>query len=273
MTKFMTAQEQFLFTAFLELGYSEKASNQYLYEKLSNPGSANYTKYAKDLDDLGVYNGKKNGYAWCDMFVDWCFVKAFGLELALKMTGQKKGGYGAGCTDSARYYKEMGRFYKTNPEPGDQIFFTKDGSKTFYHTGIVRHVDGSYVYTIEGNTSSKAGVVENGGSVEAKVYKRTYNRIGGYGRPRWELVKKEEEEDMKLTANDILSCLSEENAYTLLTKAIHHAEGIPEPEWSKQEGWWATAETQNVIHGAPESIVRRDQLIAILGRLGLLSKE
>ena len=33
-----------------------------------------------------------------------------------------------------------------------------------YHTGVVEKVSGGRVYTIEGNTSSLAGVVENGGS-------------------------------------------------------------------------------------------------------------
>jgi hypothetical protein len=45
---------------------------------------------------------------------------------------------------------------------GYQIFFTENGGKTYFHTGIVYDVDSKYVYTIEGNTSSAAGVVANG---------------------------------------------------------------------------------------------------------------
>lgn len=54
-------------------------------DKTANKGSANYTKYARDFDQKypNWYNGKKNGYAWCDMFVDWCFLTAFGYEKAL----------------------------------------------------------------------------------------------------------------------------------------------------------------------------------------------
>ena len=58
-----------------EVGYLEKASNSNLDSKTANAGGNNYTKYARDLDNIsGFYNGKKQGYPWCDCFVDWCFV-------------------------------------------------------------------------------------------------------------------------------------------------------------------------------------------------------
>ena len=102
------------------------------------------------------------------MFVDWCFIKIFGLETGMQLTCQPMGGYGAGCTESARYYRQKGQFVTSGPQPGDQIFFTRDGGKTMYHTGLVEKVAGGRVYTIEGNTSSAAGVVENGGAVRDK---------------------------------------------------------------------------------------------------------
>lgn len=63
-----------------EVGYKEKATNSQLDDKTANAGKGNYTKYARDLYDAGYYNGNKNGYAWCDVFVDWLFYKAFGKE-------------------------------------------------------------------------------------------------------------------------------------------------------------------------------------------------
>ena len=115
----MTPVERLIATARAEVGYLEKASNSQLDSKTGNAGYANFTKYARDLDQMGVYNGPKNGYAWCDVFSDWTFIKTFGLDVAMKMTCQPMGGYGAGCTESARYYKNAGRFYKSNPQPGD----------------------------------------------------------------------------------------------------------------------------------------------------------
>lgn len=165
-----------------EIGYLEKATNSQLDDKLANAGKGNYTKYARDLDAIpGFYNGKKNGYAWCDVFVDWLFVQAFGVDVAKELLCQPDKSYGAGCTYSARYYKQNGQFYTSNPKPGDQIFF---GNVS--HTGIVYKVDNTYVYTIEGNTSGASGVVANGGGVCKKKYKLNYNKIHGYGRPKYD---------------------------------------------------------------------------------------
>lgn len=76
-----------LAVAVAEIGYKEKASNSQLDDKTANAGSANYTKYARDFDKKypNWYNGKKNGFAWCDMFVDWCFLTAYGYENALRL--------------------------------------------------------------------------------------------------------------------------------------------------------------------------------------------
>lgn len=170
--------------ALAEEGYLEKASNASLDSDTANAGSANYTKYARDLDAIpDFYNGKKNGYSWCDVFVDWCFVKAFGAEAALKLTCQPKKSAGAGCKYSAQYYKNKGQFHKT-PKVGDQIFFASGGDPN--HTGIVYNVDSSKVYTIEGNTSGASGVVANGGGVCRKSYSLNYSRIYGYGRPAYD---------------------------------------------------------------------------------------
>lgn len=191
----MTSVERLLQTARAEIGYIEKETNAHLDDKTANAGDGNWNKYARDLDALGVvYNGKKNGYAWCDIFTDWCFIQTFGLELGLQLLCQAQKGVGAGCSGSANYYKQKGQFHTSGPQPGDQIFFTKDGGKSFYHTGIVEKVSGGRVYTIEGNTSSLPGVVENGGCVRDKSYSLTYNKIGGYGRPDFSIVPEEDDE-------------------------------------------------------------------------------
>lgn len=167
-----------------EVGYLEKATNAQLDHPTANAGRGNWTKYARDLNRAGYYNGNKNGYAWCDVFVDWLFWKLCGEDAvkAQEMICQS-GPYGAGCVWSARYYRNAGRFYKS-PKVGDQIFFGKSGAET--HTGIVYHVSAVRVYTIEGNTSGASGVVPNGGGVCRKSYPLAYSQIVGYGRPLYE---------------------------------------------------------------------------------------
>ena len=164
-----------------QIGYKEKKSNSQLDDKTANAGSANYTKYARDFDQKYPkwYNGKKNGFAWCDMFVDWCFLTAFGYEKALALLCQPERSAGAGCTYSLRYFKNKGQFHTKDPQPGDQIFFgTSLDNST--HTGIVESVDKKQVHTIEGNTSDQ---------VARRNYSLTNSRILGYGRPAYDAVE------------------------------------------------------------------------------------
>lgn len=172
--------------ALAEVGYPEKKSAEQLDSQTANAGSANYTKYARDLDALGdFYNGKKQGFAWCDVFVDWLMVKCFGVEAALKLLCSKPKSSGAGCTYSLNYYIAAGQYHKRadKPEVGDQIFFGSVGNSN--HTGLVYKVDDTTVYTVEGNTSGADGVVPNGGAVCRKSYPRSYSGIAGYGRPAY----------------------------------------------------------------------------------------
>lgn len=172
--------------ALSEVGNIEKRNALMLDDKTANAGSANYTKYARDLDAIGdFYNGKKQGYAWCDVFVDWLMVQCFGKEAALKLLCAKPKSSGAGCTYSLNYYIAAGRYHKRadKPEVGDQIFFGSVGNSN--HTGLVYKVDDTTVYTVEGNTSGADGVVPNGGAVCRKSYPRSYSGIAGYGRPAY----------------------------------------------------------------------------------------
>lgn len=227
----MTPVEKLLATARAEIGYIEKKSNAQLDDKTANAGDKNWNKYARDLDELGrVYNGKKNGYNWCDIFADWCFIHTFGFEVGMKLLCQAEKGVGAGCTGSANYYKQMGQFHTKNPQPGDQIFFTNDSGKTMYHTGIVEKVAGGRVYTIEGNTSSLPGVVENGGCVRDKSYSLSYAKIGGYGRPDFSIV--EDDDDMYQTKF---------NEMFKTAMAAHQRELMDNDcgEWSREAREWA----------------------------------
>lgn len=155
-----------------EIGYLEKKSNSNLDNKTANAGSGNYTKYWRDIKPAW------QGQAWCDCFVDWCFMKAYGAAAAQKL---ECGGYGVYYTpDSADCYKAKKQWY-TSPKVGDQIFFRND--ERICHTGIVVGVTGNEVTTIEGNTSGANTLVANGGGVKKKTYSRSYERIAGYGRP------------------------------------------------------------------------------------------
>ena len=156
--------------ALAEVGYREKATNSMLDDKTANSGSNNWTKYARDLAAAGYYNGNKNGYAWCDVFVDWCFFKAYGAVEGQRIQCQT-GPLGAGCVYSAQYYQQKGRYDK-NPKVGDQVFFQTGGQ--IGHTGIVVEVTDAAIVTVEGNASDQ---------VKRNTYGLGNGYIAGYGHP------------------------------------------------------------------------------------------
>lgn len=170
------AIKKLISTASAEIGYMEKASNKNLDNKTANAGKGNYTKYARDLVKL-IGSPYAQGAAWCDMFVDWCFVQTFGKDNAKKMLG----GWSAYTPTSADLYKKAKRFYQS-PAVGDQIFFKN--SERINHTGIVVNVTSTTVYTIEGNSSNK---------VRNCSYLLKDKSIAGYGRPNWSVVATKEE--------------------------------------------------------------------------------
>lgn len=171
----MSKASEIVAIALAQIGYKEKASNKNLDDPAANAGSANWTKYARDLASAGYYNGNKNGFAWCDVFVDWCFFKAYGKDEGQRIQCQT-GPYGAGCTYSMQYYQQQGRCDK-NPKVGDQIFFRYSGSSGADHTGIVVEVTSSQIVTVEGNS---------GNQVKRNTYARNYSCIIGYGHPLYD---------------------------------------------------------------------------------------
>ena len=193
----MAKYDKLLQVAAAEVGYLEKKNNSELDGKTVNAGSANYTKYARDLDKTDFFNGKKNGYAWCAVFMCWCFVQAYGLEVARKMLYLPKKSYAAGVDYLKNYFKAAGRLY-TTPQVGDVVMFGVQ------HTGIVTAVSGNTFKTVEGNTSGASGVVSNGGGVCRKTYTLGKTAMT-FGRPDWSLV-----EDTAQTAVETVKTVSVE---------------------------------------------------------------
>ena len=151
--------------AYKELGYVETGKN--------------ITKYSAYFEGTDFYNGSKGdgktwGAEWCDIFVDYLFCNAYGMENARLMLYQPKKSCGAGCKYSAQYYRNNKAFDK-NPKVGDQIFFGKVGNE--YHTGLVVAVNDKVVTTIEGNSNNM---------VRKIAYRRDDSGIAGYGHPMFD---------------------------------------------------------------------------------------
>lgn len=80
---------------------------------------------------------------------------------------------------------------------------------------------------------------------------------------------KGEDDDMDI--NKLLSEMTNEQAYELVKKAEIHAETLPDDGWSEKEGWFKKAVENGISDGsAPVRHMKRNEVMAILGRLGLL---
>lgn len=138
-----------------ELGYMEKDNANNLDSKTGG-GSRNFTKYARDV-------GHANGQPWCATFVVWVFQQAAGGDKGLA-SNTLFGATTAGCAENASRFKKAGKWLAPSqtPKPGDVIFYKKS------HIGVVVGVNGTTVYTIEGNTSGDNAIERNGGQVALK---------------------------------------------------------------------------------------------------------
>lgn len=137
-----------------EIGYLEKQSNAYLYDKTKNAGYNNFTKYWADI--LPSFQGQP----WCAVFVTWVLVQAVGKNWAATLLKHYPYTYVPDLVALFPLY--------ANPQRGDIVCFYRGGE--FCHTGIVTKVDGDYFETIEGNTAQKNEIIANGGAVCAKGY-------------------------------------------------------------------------------------------------------
>lgn len=131
--------------ALTQLGYSEGANND--------------TKY-------GTWYGLPN-QPWCAMFISWCADIAGVSTSILEKTARAHPGYFDIPYKSGSSY---------TPKPGDLFF-----NKRFSHVGLVYYVEGSYFYTIEGNSN-------NNGSDEGTGVFCNKRRISDYyfGIPAYE---------------------------------------------------------------------------------------
>ena len=113
-------------------------------------------------------NGRRE--PWCANFVSWAYRKA-----GKPLPGNQR------SLASVQYMedqmKEVGKFHRGTPKPGDIIFFKNRGASDRgrgRHVGMVERVANGRVYTIEGNSGNR---------VRRRSYPLNASRISGYGRP------------------------------------------------------------------------------------------
>lgn len=108
--------------------------------------------------------------SWCMAFVYWCLNEACKIQ-GIENTYPKTGGVlkFLQLVDKSKIVKD--------PQPGD--IFIMDYGKGLGHTGIVLKSDGTFIYTIEGNTND-SGSREG---IEVCYKQRPITKIKAFIRP------------------------------------------------------------------------------------------
>ena len=153
-----------------QVGYLEKRSNSNLDSKTANAGYNNYTKYSRDVDNMGLMGCQ--GQPWCATYQFWICAQIFGKQKALEIMGN--GFYN--CNSVKAHSKSKGTWH-SSPKLGALVIF-RNGA----HIGRVTQINGDTIWTNEGNTSSGSlnTVEANGGCVAEKRYTIGNSQIDGY---------------------------------------------------------------------------------------------
>lgn len=210
-----------------------------------SPPNSNKVRYNDWFYGRSV-SGK--AYPWCMAFCQWCY-----HQVSVRLPAKT-----ASCSALMNAAKAGGRWITKDFKPGDLIIFSFNQNGTPSHCGIyLEKISDNAFYSIEGNTS--VGNDSNGGEVMKR--KRYLTNVVGAFRPEFT----EEVDDVDI------SKLTNEQCYQMLMKALVHADSLPQPDWSKDAGFFDKALSDKIIgSNTPRGLVRRDELMLILGRLNVL---
>lgn len=140
-------------------------------------GDSTYTYFSEWYIDGYARDPRWNQYTpWCACFLSWAAdQKKASINGALPRFAK--------VDDGMEKFKDgsYGQWHEPNDEknkpiPGDYVFFDWDGGTDPDHVGAVLCVDGTQLYTIEGNS---------GGKVAVQRYPLSDKRIVGYGVLNW----------------------------------------------------------------------------------------
>lgn len=151
------------------------ASKEVGYSRWSDPAAG--TKYGRWFAGLThePYYGE-NGVPYCAMFASW----------VLNQAGVSCAGFPGAYTPTmlAAARKSGATVQKSAAQAGDIVYYDWSGDGTPDHVGIVVANRGTYLVTIEGNTSrGDGGSQGNGGYVAKRT--RSFDYVCGIVRPRY----------------------------------------------------------------------------------------
>jgi len=131
-----------------------------------------------EFEDKMESVGFQDGYAWCCLFTELCWVEAYrDFNKDSSIINEE---FSAGTVRTFRHFKSLG-WTSDTPEVGDVVIWQtyKDGkAKTTGHAAIVVDIsEEGYVGTIEGNTNAAGG--REGNTVAPKRRKIDFDNNNG----------------------------------------------------------------------------------------------
>ena len=196
-----------------------------------DPPSSNDVKFNTAYYDREVSGP---GYAWCAVFVWWCFREAGASQLYY---GGKKTAY---CPTLEAFHKAQA--VTGGYQPGDVIFFNFNGKKNAQHVGICESWDGEKITTIDGNTGT--GNEANGGAVLRRRRDKSFI-VGAYRPVYQEDTKTQAELDQKMDD--------------------YHSRVASQPASAWAQEFLAQAQKEGITDGTrPQSFATREEVATML---------
>ncbi len=156
-------------------------ANEIIQKAMTEVGITEYPPNSNNVKYNTEFYGKPvsgAAYPWCCTFV-WWILSTSGVKVPKT----------ASCMAMGDYFKKQGRFFTSDPRPGDLVFFHfKTNQRWTNHIGIVAEVKGNEITTIEGNTSLNSD--DNGGAV---MKRKRCSNIVGFGRPEYDNIERPKE--------------------------------------------------------------------------------
>lgn len=155
--------------------FLQKLADQYDSRGEIKSDDSTYTYFSEWYIGGYARDPRWNQYTpWCGCFLSW------GAEQQRDTIDGNPPRF-ADVDKGMASFKESGKWRNPNdannmPIPGDYVFFDWDGGSDPDHVGAVLCVDGTQIYTIEGNS---------GGRVAVNCYPKNDPRIVGYGVLNW----------------------------------------------------------------------------------------
>ena len=159
--------------------FLQKLADQYDSRGEIKSDDSTYTYFSEWYIDGYARDPRWNQYTpWCGCFLSW------GAEQQRDTIDGDPPKF-ADVDKGMASFKESGKWRNPNdatnkPIPGDYVFFDWDRDNDPDHVGAVLCVDGTQLYTIEGNS---------GGRVAVNCYPKNDPRIMGYGVLNWKTGK------------------------------------------------------------------------------------